>query len=78
VFENRVLRGIFGPRKNEIIVLSRKVHCEELLNLNSSSNTIRMIKSRRMNWVRHVACMGNERNAYRFYMGKAEERRPLL
>jgi hypothetical protein len=55
VFENRVLRRIFGLKKDEIIGSSRKLHNEELLNLYSSSNIIRTIKPRRVRWARHVA-----------------------
>jgi hypothetical protein len=58
VFENRVLRRIFGPKRDEVIGGWRKFHNEELYNLYSSLNIIRMIKSRRMRWVGHVACMG--------------------
>jgi hypothetical protein len=55
----------------------RKLHNEELHNLYSSPNIIRMIKSRRMRWAGHVACMGEERNAYRILVRKPEGRRPL-
>jgi hypothetical protein len=58
VFENRVLRGIFGPKRNEITGYWRKLHKEELNDLNSSPNIIRVIKWRRMRWVGHVANMG--------------------
>jgi hypothetical protein len=58
VFENRVLRRIFGPKRDEVTVDRRKLHNEELHNLYSSPNIIRMIKSRRMRWVGHVARMG--------------------
>jgi hypothetical protein len=57
VFENRVLRRIFGPRRNEVMGDWRKLHNEELHNLYSSPNIIRMIKSRRMRWAGHVARM---------------------
>jgi hypothetical protein len=56
---------------------SRKLHNEELHNLYSSPNTIRMIKSRRMRWAGHVAQMGERRNAYRILVGKPEGKRPL-
>jgi hypothetical protein len=55
----------------------RKLHNEELHNLYSSPNIIRTIKSRRMRWARHVARMGEKRNAYRILVGKPEGRRPL-
>jgi hypothetical protein len=58
VFENRVLRRMFGPKRDEVMGDWRKLHSEELRNLYSSPNIIRMIKSRRMKWVGHVAQMG--------------------
>jgi hypothetical protein len=58
VFENRVLRGIFGPNRDEVMGDWRKLHNEELHNLYSSPHKIRMIKSRRMRWAGHVARMG--------------------
>jgi hypothetical protein len=58
VFENRVLRIIFGPRRDEIIGSWRNLHNEELQNLYFSPNIIRMIKSRRTIWAEHIACMG--------------------
>jgi hypothetical protein len=63
VFENRVLRRIFGPKRDE--VSWRKLHNEELHILYSSPSIIRMIKSRRMRWAGHIARMGERRNAYR-------------
>jgi hypothetical protein len=75
VFENRVLLRIFGPKRDEVTGGWRKLHNEELLNLHSSPNTIRMINSRRMRWAGHVARMGEKRNAYRILMGKPEGRR---
>jgi hypothetical protein len=62
-FENRVLRRIFGPKSNEVAGDWRKLHNEELHNLYSLPNIIRMIKSRRMKWAGHVARMGEKRNA---------------
>jgi hypothetical protein len=64
VFENRVLR-ISGPKRDDVTGDWRKVHNEELHNLYSSPNIIRMIKSRRVRWTGHVARMGATRNAYR-------------
>jgi hypothetical protein len=64
VFENRVLRRIFGPGWDEVTGDWRKLHNEELHNLYSSPNIIRMIKSRRMRWAGHVARMEEERNVY--------------
>jgi hypothetical protein len=61
VFENRVLRRIFGPKTDEVIEGWRKKHDEELHNLYSSPSIIRMINSRRMRWAGHVARMGEEK-----------------
>jgi hypothetical protein len=60
MFENRVLRRIFRPKRDEMVGGRRKLHNEELHNLYSSSSIIRMIKSRRMSWAGHVACMGED------------------
>jgi hypothetical protein len=65
VFENRVLRRICGPKRNEVSGGYRKLHNEELHSLHSSLSIIRMIKSRRSSWAGQVARMGNKRNAYR-------------
>jgi hypothetical protein len=77
VFESRVLRRIFGPKRDEVTGEFRKLHNEELHILYSSPNIIRQIKARRMRWVGHVACMGEERKAYRVLAGKPEGKRPL-
>jgi hypothetical protein len=77
VFENRVLRRIFGPNRYVIIGGWRELYNEELHNLHASPHIIRMIKSRRMRWVWHVARMWENRNAYRVLVGKPEGRRPL-
>jgi hypothetical protein len=77
VFENRVLRRIFGPKRDHVTRDWRKLHNEEIHNLYSSPNIIRMIKSRRMRWGGHVARMGETRNAYRILVGKPEGKRPL-
>jgi hypothetical protein len=76
-FEIRVLRRIFGPKRDEVIGEWRKLHNEELRDLNSSPIIIRIIKSRRMRWVGHVARMGEKRNAYRLLVGNPEGKRPL-
>jgi hypothetical protein len=77
VFENRVPRRIFGPRRDEVMGDWRKLHNEELHNLYSSPNIIGMIKSGRIRWVRHVTRMGEKRNAYRMLVVKPEGKRPL-
>jgi hypothetical protein len=70
VFENRVLRGIFGPKRDEGTEEWKKLHSGELHNLYSSSDIIRQIKSRRMRWAGHVARMGEGGNVYRVLVGK--------
>jgi len=77
VFENRVLRKIFGPKRDEVKGEWRKLHIKELNDLYSSPNIVRMIKSRRMRWASHVACMGLGRGVYKILVGKSEEKRPL-
>jgi hypothetical protein len=77
VFENRVLRRIFGPKRDEETGGWRELHNEELHKLYSSPRIIRMIKSRRVRWAGHVAQMGEKRNAYRILVGKPEGKRPL-
>ena len=77
VFENRVLRRIFGLRRDEVTGEWRRLHNEELNDLYSSPNIVRVIKSRRMRWAGHVACMGEERGVYRVLVKKPEGRRPL-
>jgi hypothetical protein len=77
VFENRVLRRIFGPKRDAVTGGWRKLHNEELHNLYSSPSIIRIIKSRRMRWADHVARMGEKRNVYRLLVGKPEGKRPL-
>jgi hypothetical protein len=77
VFENRVLRRIFGPRRDEVMGDWRKLHNEELHKLYSSQNIIIMVKSKRMRWAEHVARMGETRNAYKILVGKPEGKRPL-
>jgi hypothetical protein len=77
VFENRVLRRIFGPKRNEVTGERRKLHKEELHDLYSSPSIIRIIKSRRMRWAGHVARNGEKGNAYRLLVGKPEGKRTL-
>jgi hypothetical protein len=76
-FENRVLRRIFGPKRDEVTREWRKLHNEELRDLYSSPSIIRIIKSRRMRWAGHVAGMGEKRNKYRLLVEKTEGKRPL-
>jgi hypothetical protein len=77
VFENRMLRRIFGPKRDGAMGGWRKLHNEELHNLYSSPSIIIIIKSRRMRWAGHVAQMGEKRNVYRLLLGKPEGKRPL-
>jgi hypothetical protein len=77
VFENRVLRRIFGPKRDEVTGEWRKLHSEELHNLYSSPGIIRRVKSRQVRWAEHVARMGEERNVYKVSVGKPEGKRPL-
>jgi len=73
-FKMCVLRRIFGPRRDEGTGEWRRLHKEELNDLYSSPNTVRVIKSRRMRWAGHVARMGEERGVYRVLVGKLEGR----
>jgi hypothetical protein len=77
VLENRVLRRIFGLKRDEVTSEWRKLHNEELRDLYSSPSIIRIIKSSRMRWAGHVARMWEKRNAYRVLVGKPEGKRPL-
>jgi hypothetical protein len=74
VFENRVLRRIFGQKRDEVTGDWRKLHNEELHNLCSSPNIIRMIKSRRMRWAGHVARMGRRGMNIGYWWGSQRER----
>jgi hypothetical protein len=74
VFENRVLSRIFGPKRNEVTGEWRKLYNAELNDLYSSPNILRVIKSKRMRWVGHVAGMGEGRGMYRVLVGKLRER----
>jgi hypothetical protein len=77
VFENRILRRIFGPKRVEVAGEWRKLHSEDLHNLYSSPNIIRQIKSRRIRWAGHVARMEEERKEDKVLVGKPEGKRPL-
>jgi hypothetical protein len=70
LFHNRVLRRIFGPKRDEVTGEWRRLRNEELNDLYSSPNIIRVIKSRRMRWAGHVARMGEGRGACRIFMGR--------
>jgi len=77
VFENMVLRRIYGPRRDEVTGEWRRLHNEELNDLYSPPNIVRVIKSSRMRRAGHVARMGEERGVYRVSVGKPEGKRPL-
>jgi hypothetical protein len=77
VVENRVMRRIFGRKRDVVTGEWRKLHSGELHNLYSSPDIIRQIKSRRMRWAGHVARMGEGRNVYRVLLGMPEGERPL-
>jgi len=77
IFGSKELRRIFGPRRDEVTGEWRRLHNEELNYLYSSPNIVRVIKSRRMRWAGHVACMGEEMGVYSVLVGKPEGRRPL-
>jgi hypothetical protein len=71
------LRRVFGPKTDEVTGEWRKLHNEELNDLYSLPNIVRVVKSRRMSWVGHVACMDEERGVHRVLVGKPEGKRPL-
>jgi hypothetical protein len=77
VFKNRVLGTIFGPTREGVTVEWRKLHNEKLHDLYSSPNNVRLVKSRRMWWERHVVCMGKSRVVCRVLVRKHEGKRPL-
>jgi hypothetical protein len=77
VFENRVLKRIFGPKRDEVTGEWRKLHNKELRDLYSTPGIIRIIRLRRMRCAGHVARMGEKRNMYRLFVGKPGEKRPL-
>jgi len=70
VFENRVLRRVFGPKRDEVTGEWRKLHNEELIDMYSLPNIVRVVKSRRMRWAGHVARMGQGRGVYRVLVGE--------
>jgi hypothetical protein len=70
VFENRVLRRVFGPKRDEVTGEWRKLHNEELSDLYCSPDIFRVIESRRMRWVVHVALVGERRGEYRVLLGE--------
>ena len=74
---NRGLRGIFGPKRDEVTGEWRQIHNEEIYDFYPSTNIVRVIKSRRMRWAGHVARMGQTAGVYRVLMDKPEGRRPL-
>jgi hypothetical protein len=77
VFENRVLGRVFGPKRHEVTGEWRKLHNEELSDLYSLPNIVRVVKWRRMRWMGHVARMDEGRGVYRVLVGKPEGKRPL-
>jgi hypothetical protein len=77
VFENKMLRRIFGPKRDEVTGEWRRLHNKELYALYFLPNIIWVIKSRRLRWTGHVARMGERRGAYRALVGKREGRSPL-
>jgi hypothetical protein len=77
LFENRVLRRVFWPKREEIKGEWRKLHFEELNDLYSSSTIFRLIKSRRMRWAGHMARIGERKSVYRVLVGKPTGKRPF-
>ena len=77
MFENRVLRRVFGPKRDEVTGEWRKLHNEELRDLYFLPNIVQVVKSRRMRWAGHVACMGEGRGVHRVLVGNPEGKRPL-
>ena len=77
MFENRVFRRIFEPKRDEVTGKWRKLHNEELNDLYCSSNIVRVINWRRMKWTGHVARMGERRGLYSVLVGRPEKKRPL-
>ena len=77
VFENRVLRRVFGPTRDDVTGEWRKLHNEKLSDLYSLPNIVRVVKSRRMRWAGHVARMREGRGVHRVRVGKPEGKRPV-
>ena len=77
MFENRVLRRVFGSKRDEVTGEWRKLHNEELKDLYSLPSIVRVVKSRRMRWAGYVACMGEGRGVHRVLVGKPGGKRPL-
>ena len=77
MFENRILRRIFGPKRDGVTGEWRKLHNEELNDLNCSPNIVRAIKSREMKWAGHVTRTGKRNGLQRILVGKREGKRPL-
>jgi hypothetical protein len=77
VFENRVLRRVFGPRRDEVTAEWGRLHNEKLNDLYSLANIVRVVKSRRMRWAGHVMRMEEERGLHRVWVGNPEGKRPL-
>jgi hypothetical protein len=77
LIENRVLRRVFGPKRDEVTGERIKLHNEKLNDLYSLPNIVRVVKSRRMRWAGRVARMGEGRGGHRVMVGKPEGRRPL-
>jgi len=78
VFENRMLRKVFGPKRDEVTGEWRKLHNEELNDLYSLPNIVWVVKPRRMRWAGHVARMGDDRGVHKVLVGKPEGKRPLV
>ena len=72
-----MLRRLFGPKRDEVIEEWRKLHNEELSDLHSLPNIVRVVKSRRMRWAGHLARMGQGRGVHRVLVGRPEGKRPL-
>jgi hypothetical protein len=77
VFENGVLRRIFGPKREEVAGGCRRLHNEELHNLYATPNIIRVIKSGRVRWVKHIARLGEKGNVYKILVGRPGGKTPL-